>query len=485
MTPEDRGILGIRDRMLERSLPHSADAEQTVIGSCILDNALVGEAATALAKEDFYPRANQYTWGAVLRLHARGAPIDPVTIGEELRRDGVLEMVGGVAEIAGMTTGLPFVKSLAPYFDIIKRHSLARRGVRMCAKVESDFLEGETDPYEVLDELERLTAQLRGSVGAGGPRSYGDIWLAFQERQKKLAAGQVGAIPFCNLPELNALCGGGVYDQELVGVAALPKKGKSAFMKQVVDFNAGGPQPVGCLVFSREMNEVAVMSRSIAAETWRRAQRGDEPIPASLLRKAYALDTTRKRRVWEAGQIAAGWPVWVDTSTSSVAEIYTRTKDWINRTWLEWCKTHYGEKWQERHPYFLVLLDYVQLLKGGKERYGTQAEEFRDIWRTLRDMTMDLDARVIALAQFNREAYKGTRPRFNQIEGSGEAEKAVNIGIVLDTPEEEMKPEKVQREGGVYVDFQREGPAGVVDVTFDTRTLEFYPRAAEAAGFNE
>ncbi|PYS88014.1 MAG: hypothetical protein DMF64_21675, partial [Acidobacteria bacterium] len=109
-----------RDQMLERPLPHSADAERAILGAVILDNNLVNQAIELLRPDDFYGRAHQLVFRAMIALSERGSEINPILLGEELRREGWLEQTGGVAFISELTYGLPHFTNLAHYAKVVR-----------------------------------------------------------------------------------------------------------------------------------------------------------------------------------------------------------------------------------------------------------------------------------------------------------------------------------------------------------------------------
>lgn len=482
MTPEYAG--NEHDRPFGRPFPHSAEAERGILGSCLLDNGLVGEAAQALRPEDFYVRAHEFVFRAMLTLSERGSEIDPLLLSEELRRDGVLEQAGGMTFISELTYGLPHFTNVAAYAKVVKDFSVMRQLVKVCNKATSEALEGEDDADTVLDRAEEMIFALRSGRGraGGGPVPYSEVWERFCERQRAKASGKYQPVPFFDLPRLNAMTGGGVYENQLVTVAAVTSRGKSSWLKQMVDYNSA--QGVGCIYFSREMEDLAIIGRSIAAETGRD---GDaSAVPANLVRNAYALDGYRKERVTRAGQRLARRPVWVETLTGNVGEMYRQVRFWLARTWPEWLRRHHAEDWEERRGRFLVVVDYPGLMGGPKGRYNSKAEEMGDVWRFQKDMAQDFRARVVAAAQFSGEGYKGDRPRLSQIEWSKEAVKATNVGIVLWTPEKEFaeaqKAGRTRYPVGIYVDKQTEGPTGHVEAEYDTQTLEFYPPTPFASG---
>src|SRR5437764_865966 len=139
------------NEMLDRPLPHSVEAERAILGSVILDNGLVHQAAELLDPGDFYIQAHRHVFRAMLTLAEAASAIDPILVGEELRRLEVCEQVGGVAFVSELSSGLPRCANLTAYAKVVREHSLSRQLVKVASKIASDALEGEYVARELLD----------------------------------------------------------------------------------------------------------------------------------------------------------------------------------------------------------------------------------------------------------------------------------------------------------------------------------------------
>src|SRR5687768_9154526 len=134
-----------RDQLLERPLPHSADSERAILGAIILDNGIVNQAIELLKPEDFYVRAHNFIFRAMIALSERGAEINPILLGEELRREGMLEQTGGIAFISELTYGLPHFTNISHYAKMVRGKSMLRQLVKVANKVTSEALEEEDE----------------------------------------------------------------------------------------------------------------------------------------------------------------------------------------------------------------------------------------------------------------------------------------------------------------------------------------------------
>lgn len=210
------------------------------------------------------------------------------------------------------------------------------------------------------------------------------------------------------------------------------------------------------LIFTREMSEIKILFRMLAPLT---------DIPASQIR--YGLDENRVERLLKAMKQIEGFPIFIDAVTSNVNDFRARVREMIRLEGIE-----------------IVFGDYLQLFHSGKKT-DSRATEIGHVWRTMKDTAQDFNTRVVALAQFNREAYKSEkRPYFHQVEGSGEGEKAVDVGMVLWTELNAGQPGA--RPATIHVDYQRDEDAGTeVHLVFDGRIMEFRSASQPPIDFND
>src|SRR5207237_7206313 len=149
-------VSSVHQSMLERPLPHSAESERAILGAIILDNNLVNQAIELLRPDDFYIRAHQLVFRAMIALSERGSEINPILLGEELRREGWLEQTGGVAFISELTYGLPHFTNVAAYAKVVRDKSLLRNLVRAANKITSEALDEEAEAEFLLNQAEPI-----------------------------------------------------------------------------------------------------------------------------------------------------------------------------------------------------------------------------------------------------------------------------------------------------------------------------------------
>src|SRR6476469_3160015 len=149
----------IREQALERSLPNSAEAERAILGGIVLDNGLISQAIELLRSEDFYVPSHRRIFIAMIALFERGAEINPILIGEELKKESALESVGGFTFITNLTYGLPHSTNIVHYAKVVRGKSMLRQLIKASNKITQEALEEEDEPEIILDHAKRAIFQ--------------------------------------------------------------------------------------------------------------------------------------------------------------------------------------------------------------------------------------------------------------------------------------------------------------------------------------
>ena len=224
-----------RDQLLERPLPHSAESERAILGAIILDNGLVNQAIELLRPDDFYIRAHQFIFRAMIGLSERGAEINPILLGEELRREGALEQTGGLAYVSELTYGLPHFTNLGHYAKIVNDKSILRQLVKVANKITSEALEEEDEATAILDHAEQMIFALADERTRQGFAHIKPVADQLLEKIQELSgrATVITGLPtgFKELDEMTS----GLQPADLIVIAARPSMGKClAFDSEIV-----------------------------------------------------------------------------------------------------------------------------------------------------------------------------------------------------------------------------------------------------------
>ncbi|MEJ7616041.1 MAG: replicative DNA helicase [Pyrinomonadaceae bacterium] len=215
-----------RDQLLEKPLPHSAESERAILGAVILDNGLVNQAIELLKPDDFYVQSHRRVFQAMTALSERGAEINSILLGEELRRDAVLDQVGGLTFITNLTYGLPHFSNIGLFAKIVRDKSMLRQLIRATNKITSEALEEEDEAEVILDHAEQAIFALadeRTRQGFTHVKPIADTLLEKVQEMAGRSAMLTGlATGFTELDSMTS----GLQPSDLIIVAARPSMGK-------------------------------------------------------------------------------------------------------------------------------------------------------------------------------------------------------------------------------------------------------------------
>ena len=216
-----------REQFLERPLPSSPDSERVILGAILLDNELITQAIEQISADDFYSPNNRRIFRAMTALFEKGDRIDPILIGEELKKDGSIDSIGGVATITNLTYGLPHFSNIFDYTKVVKGKAMSRNLIKVCNQITSEALAEEDDPEVILDNAERLIFALadeKSRQGFSHIQPIAETVLAkVQEFAKRESHALTGlSTGFRDLDEKTS----GLQPTDLIIVAARPSMGK-------------------------------------------------------------------------------------------------------------------------------------------------------------------------------------------------------------------------------------------------------------------
>ncbi len=247
---------GTRDQMLERPLPHSAESERAILGGVLLDNSLVNQAIELLKPEDFYVRAHQLTFRGMIALSERGSEINPILIGEELRRLGELEAIGGFTFLNELTYGLPHFTNITHYASVVRGKSTMRQLVKAANVIISEALEEEDEPEVILDHAEQLIFALADERTRQGFTHIKPIADTLLERVQEMGGRSVMLTGLTTgFSELDAMTSG-LQPQDLIIIAARPSMGKCLPGHTLIDDPATGERLTLEACIKRRMESV-------------------------------------------------------------------------------------------------------------------------------------------------------------------------------------------------------------------------------------
>jgi replicative DNA helicase len=384
--------------------PHNIEAEESVLGAVMLSADAANVALETLRAEDFYKPAHQSIWEAITALFDGNQPIDPVTVADWLRRNELLERVGGVSAITRLMESVPSTSNVDYYADIVDETSIRRRLLRAGGEVGAYALKGDIPIDQALDSAEaEVFAVAERRVGEG-LEPVGPMLKTALERIEALgdAGGAVTGTP-TGFHELDGILAG-IHPANLIVVAARPGMGKSTLAINIAANIADHKRPVA--LFTLEMSREEVVHRLLASLAG---------VDASKI-KTGQLDVDRWRKLSQASSKLFEMPFYVDDSHDlTVTSIRAKCRRLKRKGGLE-----------------LVVVDYLQLMQGPRAAENRQ-QEIADISRSLKNLARELQVPVIAVSQLNRqlESRENKRPRLGDLRESGAIEQDADVVLFI------------------------------------------------------
>ncbi len=242
-----------RDQFLEKPLPSSPDSERVILGAILLDNQLISQAIEHLRSEDFYSPLHRRIFKAMTALFERSERIDPILIGEELKKDGSIESIGGIATITNLTYGLPHFSDIFDYAKVVKDKSIIRSLIKVCNQITSEALAEEEDAADILDHAEQqifALADERTRQGFAHIRPIAETVLArVEEYAKRETHALTGlATGFRDLDEKTS----GLQKTDLIIIAARPSMGKCLEENSLITLEDGSVRTIRQIVEERK-----------------------------------------------------------------------------------------------------------------------------------------------------------------------------------------------------------------------------------------
>jgi len=448
---------------LDRTPPHDTAAEQGVLGCILLDPKENLSSCMAKIKDEsmFYDLRHKAIYSALVQMSERSIPIDLLTLSHQLRTDGELDNIGGVAYLAELQDGVPSAANLEYYFDIVRDRGLLRKVIHTCTKAIADA-------YEETSEVERLIGEVEQSVlDIQTEHSISDnITIKDHVKQAidtiedyfKNKGGSTGIeTGFTDFDRMTT----GMHGGEMIVVAARPSMGKTSLAMNIVEhvvLKEG--LPVG--VFSLEMSADALVMRMLCSLAG---------INLRDLRDGFLQNRDFPRIVDASGKLSKSGLHIDDSGGLSIIQLKARAR----RMW-------------QQHGTKLFVIDYMQLLHSTSRRGGeNRQQEIAEISSGIKALAKELSVPIIVLSQLNRELEKdkNRKPRLSDLRESGAIEQDADVvgllykpgGADNDDDEADSEAEQIN----LLIAKQRNGPTGDVRLIF----RKGFTRFENAANFND
>jgi replicative DNA helicase len=449
----------IPDLTLEQGMPANIDAEKTILGAILLDNAAHSEAAEKLEAEDFALDSHRRIFLRMSQLMDTQRAVDIVTLANELSRFKEVESVGGVAYLASLTEGLPRRPVIEEYIRIVKEKSLARKLMAICSLAIARAAEGSDPIIDVLGGAEsELLKATENSLAYGFQsldqivqNSFGSIDNLYKQSREVTGL----ATDFTEFDRMTS----GLQKDELIIIAARPSMGKTALAINIAQ-NAAVNHGAIVAVFSLEMSKESLLRRMLASQAW---------VDQRKLQTGFLGREDHAKLQNALGQLVESRMFIDDTAGISLTEMRAKAR--------RLRQTHGGLD--------LVVVDYLQLMSAtvpstGKKSYENRTQEVSAISRGLKALAKELHVPVVALSQLSRASERrgdDKRPMLSDLRESGSIEQDADVVAFIhresyyNRTEELSEADKAKSE--IIIAKQRNGPTDTVYLNFVSKYTRF------------
>lgn len=429
------------ENSFEKIPPQNLEAEMAVLGSMLMDEEAISVAVETIDKDLFYKDTHKKIFEAITELYNANKPVDLITLTDELKRKEILDQVGGASFLTSLVNTVPTAANIGHYAAIVKEKGILRTLINNSTRVVSLCYESDGNINEVVDYAEKLIFEVSERRTHGTYIHLKEIIKESIEKIDKLYQKKthVTGIPtgFIDFDIQTA----GLQPSDLVIVAGRPSMGKSAFALSMAEY-AGIVAKVPVAVFSLEMSKEQLVQRMLCSHA---------KVDAHKVRTGYLATSDWPRLTAAAGKLSES-PIFIDdTPAISVMELRAKARR---------LKMH--------HNIQLIILDYLQLMRGSTMSIESRQQEISEISRSLKALARELSVPIVAISQLSRAVESRTdhRPQLSDLRESGAIEQDADV-VVLILREEYYNPTPDnQGIAEIIIAKQRNGPVGSMKLSF-------------------
>lgn len=436
----------VAETLLERTLPQSIEAEICVLGAMVLDNEVVSLVVPILNKQSFYKTAHQELFQIIIDLYDKGIPIDLVILREELKKRSLLEKIGGEGYLLELESAVPTIGNVEFYANVVREKAVKRHLIEVASNIQKQAFDESVETDHLLDASERAIFDVTQKKFGVSSTKLNEILKdtfsrieSLHDRQSRLTGLSTG---YYDLDDRTC----GLQSSELIIIAARPSMGKTSLALNMVE-HIGIVEKKPVIVFSLEMSAQQVAQNMLCSHA---------RIDAHKLRRGFLEDKQWSALSYGMGSLSEA-PIFID-DTPGLTVLEVRAK---------------ARRLKAQYNIQMVVVDYLQLMEAPRGIENRQ-QEISIISRGLKSLARELSIPVIAVSQLNRsvEAREFHRPRMSDLRESGSIEQDADVIILLHR-DKYYDPEKDDDTAELIIAKQRNGPTGVVKLTFLSHFMRF------------
>ncbi len=438
--------------MALRELPHNLEAEESVLGACFLSKEALTTAVENLSEDSFYDDKNAKIFSALASLVEQKIPVDLTTVTSELQKKNLLTEAGGVPYLTEVVNFVPTSANALYYIKEVDDNAILRKLIDTATNIATSGYHQDENINEMLDEAERKILSISKRRKTTEFRSIQEVLVKTQSNLERLAAskGEITGLPtgWYDLDKVTA----GLHENELIIIAARPAMGKTAFALNLAT-NVAMNTNKTVAVFNMEMGAEQLVNRILSSLG---------QIEGYKLRTGNLLNQDWKRINEAVSQLEDASLYFDDTPGISIGEIRAKCR-----------RLSASEK-----GLGLVVIDYLQLISGGRNYGSNRQQEVADISRSLKTLAMELNIPIVALAQLSRavESREDKRPMMSDLRESGSIEQDADIVAFLYRDDYYNKEARLNDNTSIselIIGKNRNGSTATIELLFKKDTSTF------------
>ena len=429
----------------QKAQPFNIEAEISVLGSMLLDNEAINLVTEILRTDNFYKTSHQHIFDTIVNIYNKNNAVDLVILKDELKKQSLLEKVGGAEYLMELEESVPLASNVEYYAKIVREKTIKRDLITATAKIQQEAYNDSLESEELLDVAEKEIFDItQRKFSSPTIKLFNILHDTFDhisnlhDREGRLTGISTG---YYDLNDITS----GLQKSELIVIAARPSMGKSSLVLNIAE-HAGTKEKKPTLIFSMEMSAQQVAQNMLCSKA---------KIDAHLLRTGKLDDSQFSNLSLAMGDLSES-EIYID-DTPGLGLLELRAK---------------ARRLKLQHNIQMIIVDYLQLMEARKAE--NRQQEISSISRGLKALARELEVPVIAVSQLNRsvETREGHTPRMSDLRESGSIEQDADVIILLHR-EDYYDPTKRPGEVDLNIAKQRNGPTGKVKLTFRREILRF------------
>jgi len=430
------------DNLLQRQIPNSLEAEQSVVGAMIIDKDAIQVASEILSDEDFYNRQLGMLFKAMVELHQDGSPVDGVTLQNKLKENNAPPQVYDMNYILGMASAVPTSANVKYYAEIVAEKSKLRELIHSCENIINTCYQDNTEIEALMNDTEKEIFRITQLKNSGEFVPISEVVMNALnkiEMASKMQGSVTGlATGFTDLDYRTA----GFQPSDLILIAARPSMGKTAFVLNIAQYMAFH-QDKTVAIFSLEMSKEQLVNRLMSMESH---------VDSQHIRTGNMTDMDWENLIESADLIGRSHLIIDDTPGISIQELQSKCR-----------------KYKLEHNLQIIMIDYLQLMSGsGKRSSESRQQEVSEISRSLKALARELNVPVVALSQLSRavEQRPDHRPMMSDLRESGAIEQDADMVMFIYRDDYYNKDTDRKGVSEIIIAKQRNGPIGTVELAW-------------------